>query len=115
MTEYQQCRATQIKVSHVQEYQPLVELYFQPQDVTKALLIIYCESSGRQYATNENKNGTNDKGIFQFNEMTWEWLQGKLKFTGSRFNIHLSTKVASWLAYNDGFHHWNASKHCWDV
>ena len=115
MTEYKQCKTTEFKLSHVQEYQPLVELYFQPQDISKALLIIYCESSGRQYATNENKNGTNDKGIFQFNEVTWEWLQEKLKFTGSRYNIRLSTKVASWLAYNDGFHHWNASKHCWDV
>lgn len=115
LTEYKQCRTTEVKLYHVQEYQQVVELYFQPQDVNKALLIIFCESSGRRGITNTNKNGTTDKGIFQFNDLTWAWLQDKLKFEGDRFNVELSTRIASWLAYNDGFHHWNSSKHCWDV
>jgi hypothetical protein len=113
LTDYRQCKLVEFQLTHVAEYQQVVELYFQPQDVERALRIIYCESSGNQYAINKNKNGTTDKGIWQFNDMTWKWLSSKFNFNKSRYNINFSTKMASWLVYNDSWKHWNSSKHCW--
>lgn len=94
-------------------WQPYVEYYFKPKDTTQALRIIFCESSGRTKVINKNTNGTTDVGGWQFNDKTWAWLKGKLKFEGDRTDMILSTRIASWLVYNDGWHHWNASKHCW--
>lgn len=79
----------------------------------KALTIIYCESRGKASARNINVDNSKDIGIWQFNDFTWNWLKAKLKFTGVRTDAVLSTRIASWLVYNDGWHHWNASKHCW--
>ena len=36
-----------------------------------------------------------------------------LKIQDDRFDAETSTAVASWLVYNDGWFHWNSSKHCW--
>ena len=95
-------------------WQPYVEEYFKPEDRVQALRIIFCESSGRANAIGNNTNGTQDIGGWQFNDATWSWLKGKLKFKGDRTEMILSTKIASWLVYNDGWHHWNSSRHCWE-
>ncbi len=113
VTEYIQCRDIEKKIEHVQEWQPLVSQYFKQEDVLKALTIIYCESSGIDYAVGVNTNGTKDIGLWQFNDNTWTWLTNKLKITSNRYNPEVSTAVASWLVYNDGWHHWNSSKRCW--
>ncbi len=113
MTEYIQCRDIEKKIEHVQKWEPLVSKYFDSIDIPKALTIIYCESSGREYIVNDNTNGTRDIGLWQFNDNTWEWLTPKLKLTSNRYNPEVSTAVASWLVYNDGWHHWNSSKRCW--
>ena len=113
IAEYVQCRNIENKIEHVIEWKPLISEYFKQEDIPKALAIIYCESSGRDYVINDNTNGTRDIGLWQFNDETWAWLKPKLKITSNRTNPKVSTAVASWLVYNDGWYHWNSSKHCW--
>lgn len=110
---YKDCRNHSAIIEHVIEWRPLVENYFDDADVVKALTIIYCESSGRPSAVNTNTNKSKDVGLFQFNDDTWSWLKGKLKFKDTRENPETNVAVASWLVYNDGWHHWNSSRKCW--
>ncbi len=115
LDNYQECRDKNEKISHVIQWEPLVSKYFNdPNDVQKSLLIIFCESSGREYAVNNNKNGTRDVGLWQFNDNTWAWLKAKLNIKESRYDPETSTAVAKWLIKNDGWYHWNSSKHCWN-
>ncbi|QDP46721.1 MAG: hypothetical protein Tp156SUR915002_11 [Prokaryotic dsDNA virus sp.] len=114
LIEYRECRLAEQQVSFVSQHIPLIQEHFlTKEDQIKALRIIYCESRGKINAVGKNKDGTYDKGLWQFNDNTWAWLKGKLKFTGDRFDPLLSTKVARWLIYNDGWKHWNSSKKCW--
>ena len=113
MTEYIQCRDIETKIEHVLEWKPLVSQYFKQEDIPKALTIIYCESSGRDDAVGVNTNGTRDIGLWQFNDNTWTWLTNKLNISSNRYNPEVTTAVAAWLVYNDGWHHWNSSKRCW--
>jgi hypothetical protein len=111
--EIQQCLTTKEKVEYVVHYGDVVSRYFKEEDIPKALNIIYCESSGIAEAVGVNTNGTRDVGLWQFNDDTWAWLKQKLNIISNRTNPEVSTAVASWLVYNDGWFHWNASKHCW--
>jgi hypothetical protein len=113
LVEYQECRTTKVEIEYVVHYTDLVSTYFKEDDILQALNIIYCESSGKPDAVGVNKNGTADVGLWQFNDDTWSWLKSKLGIISNRTNTTVSTAVASWLVYNDGWHHWNASKHCW--
>ena len=45
-SQFISCRKGQQQVNVVQDWRPLVEKYFKPQDVDKAMRIIFCESSG---------------------------------------------------------------------
>ena len=112
-SQYIDCRRGQQQVQVVQDWQPLIEKYFKAEDVSKAMRIIFCESSGRSNAVGINTNGTRDIGLWQFNDDTWDWLKEKLKIKKNRYDPETSTAVASWLVYNDGWFHWNSSKHCW--
>ena len=114
-TNYINCLAVERQIIFVEHWRPLVKTYFEEEDVNKALRIIYCESRGKEKAVGINKDGTKDVGLWQFNDNTWNWLKPKLKITGNRYDPILSTKVAKWLVYNDGWYHWNSSKHCWDT
>ena len=111
--QYIDCRKGQQQVQVVQNWQPLIEKYFKSEDVSKAMRIVFCESSGRANAVGKNTNGTRDIGLWQFNDKTWAWLKPKLKIKKNRYDAETSTAVASWLVYNDGWFHWNSSKHCW--
>ena len=113
ITNYIQCREEKTKVMYVQQWQPTIEQYFKQEDVKQAMLIVYCESRGKATAVGLNRDGTYDKGLWQFNDRTWAWLTPKLNIKGDRFNARLSTAIASWLVYNDGWHHWNSSSACW--
>ena len=113
LTEYKYCRVDQKQVNAVSQWSPLIQQHFLPEDHVKALKIIYCESKGKPNAKGKNKDGTYDVGIWQFNDNTWAWLTPKLKIEKSRYDPETSTSIASWLVYNDGWHHWNSSKHCW--
>lgn len=114
LEDYRWCDDTNEKVEYVIDWLPLVDKYFTEDDSRKALLVIYCESSGIRTAVGNNTNGTKDVGLWQFNDDTWSWLKDKLKITSKRTNAKVSTAVASWLVYNDGWHHWNSSRHCWE-
>ena len=111
---YATCLNNNKKINHVIEWQDDISLYFEDEDVREALLIVYCESSGNPNAVNINKDNSRDVGLFQFWDNTWQWLEDKLNFTGNRKTPSLNIKVASWLYYKSGSHHWNSSKHCWE-
>ena len=111
--QYIHCLNNETKIEHVIQWEPLVTEHFKKEDVAEALLIIFCESSGRSEAVNGNTNNTRDIGLWQFNDFTWIWLTPKLNITGPRTDPVLSTKIASWLYYNSGSHHWNSSNKCW--
>lgn len=113
LPEYKECVEVASKVEYVLEHTDLVQRYFKEEDILRALGIIYCESSGKAGAVGENTNGTQDVGLWQFNDNTWAWLTPKLGIISNRKDPEVSTAVASWLVYNDGWHHWNSSKHCW--
>ena len=113
LTTYKDCRNHSAIIEHVIEWRPLVENYFDDHDVVKALTIIYCENRGRPSAVNVNTDKSKDIGLFQFNDFTWNWLKEKLKFKDTRESPETNIAVASWLVYNDGWFHWNASRKCW--
>ena len=113
LLEYQECREMREHILHVSEHTDMVSQYFKEDDILRALGIIYCESSGKPTAVGINFNGTKDVGLWQFNDNTWAWLKPKLGIISERTNPEVSTAVAAWLVYNDGWHHWNSSKHCW--
>lgn len=110
---YASCLNNNEKVSHVIEWEESVSLYFKKEDVREALLIIFCESSGRPNAVNTNRDNSTDVGLFQFWDNTWLWLKNKLNIEGNRKTPSVNIKTASWLYYNSGSHHWNSSKDCW--
>lgn len=110
---YRECMEVRENIQHVSEHTDMVSRYFEEDDILRALGIIYCESSGQPTAVGINSNGTRDVGLWQFNDDTWAWLKPKLGIISNRKNPEVSTAVASWLVYNDGWHHWNSSKHCW--
>lgn len=114
LVEYKSCRLANQQVNHVSHWAPLVAEYFEAEDVRQALRVIFCESSGRQYAYNTNKDGSNDAGLMQFNNTTWDWLTPKLKIQEDRYDAETNVAVGSWLVYNSGWHHWSSSQHCWD-
>ena len=114
MTEYISCKRVEEKVQHVVEWHDVIAEYFEPEDVLQAMLVVFCESSGKPNAVGVNTNGTSDVGLWQFNDDTWAWLTSKLNIKVSRSNPIVSTRIASWLVYNDGWHHWNSSKGCWN-
>lgn len=113
ISSYISCIQESKKIEYVIDWYDTVEEYFEREDIIKALGIIYCESRGKAEAIGKNKNSTYDIGLWQFNDKTWEWLVPKLKIKSKRTNPVVSTAVASWLVYNDGWYHWNSSKHCW--
>ena len=113
LTEYRECQETNYMVYFVKEWLPTVQSYFKEEDILRALRIIHCESSGRPTVIGNNLNGTKDVGLWQFNDNTWAWLKSKLGIIGERTNPEVATRYAAWLVYNDGWHHWNSSKHCW--
>ncbi len=113
LSEYIECREVKAQVQYVEQWHGLISTYFKPEDVIQGMTIVYCESRGKETAVGRNTNGTDDVGLWQFNDKTWAWLKPKLDIISNRKNPIISTKVAAWLVYNDGWHHWNSSKHCW--
>ena len=113
ITTYISCIHERKKIEYVIDWYDTVEEYFGREDIVKALGIIYCESRGKAGAIGKNKDSTYDVGLWQFNDNTWNWLVPKLKIKSKRTNPIVSTAVASWHVYNDGWYHCNSSKHCW--
>ena len=101
-------------IEEVQEWIPLIKNYFQAQDEALALTVLYCESSGREKAKGYNNDGSIDQGLFQFNSQTEKWLEKDIyKRDLDMYDAETNVKAARWLSFNDGWHHWYSSKHCW--
>ena len=106
----QQCEV----IEEVQEWIPLVNKYFKSEDEALALTVLFCESSGNPKAHGHNRNGTIDKGLFQFNSKTEKWLEEDIYNKElDMYDPETNVKAARWLSLNSGWHHWNSSYHCW--
>ena len=100
-------------IEDTEQWQYKVYQYFQ-EDTMQALSVMSCESDGIVNATNTNKDGSKDIGLFQFNERTTRWIEKDIyKRSLDMFDPITNIRVARWLQSNSGWHHWNASKHCW--
>ena len=100
--------------TEVQEWIPLIKVYFQAQDEALALTVMYCESRGYANATGYNTDGSYDQGLFQFNNRTEKWLEDDIYNKDlDMYDAETNVKAARWLSFYDGWHHWNSSKHCW--
>ena len=101
-------------VEEVQEWIPLIKVYFQAQDEALALTVMYCESRGYANATGYNTDGSYDQGLFQFNNRTEKWLEDDIYNKDlDMYDAETNVKAARWLSFYDGWHHWISSKHCW--
>jgi len=97
----------------VKQWYGLTQQYF-GDETLKALAVMSCESDGYPNAVNVNGDGSLDRGLFQFNTDTEAWLEKDIfKRDLDIFNPKINIRTAAWLVFNDGWHHWNASKHCW--
>ncbi len=99
-------------VVSVEDWRPLVEMFFAPGDVDRALRIIGCESRGNPSAKNPSSSAS---GLFQHLASAWPSRSAKAGWRGSDvFDPVANTAVAAWLVYRGGgWSHWNASSHCW--
>ena len=94
------------------DWQPLVEHFFDPEDVQRALDVISCESGGDPYAKNPSSSAS---GLFQHLGSEWDrraygagWYQSDI------FDPVANVAVAAWLVYEGGgWSHWLASGQCW--
>lgn len=94
-------------------WRPLVEKYFKPGDVQRAIDVIRCESSGYQYAANPTSSA---RGLFQHMGRFWKERSEKAGIPGADiFDPEAQMIVAAWLVYEQGGweRHWYPSQHCW--
>lgn len=96
----------------VQDWLPLVEAFFAPEDVARALEVIDCESGGDPSAKNRYSSAS---GLFQHLGSYWAERSELAGYSGSDvFDPLANVAVASWLVYDGGgWSHWAASSHCW--
>lgn len=96
----------------VEVWRPVVEAHFAPTDVTRALRIIFCESSGDPNAKNPRSSAS---GLFQHLGRFWPERSVKAGVPGADiFDPSANVTVAAWLVYEGGgWSHWNPSRHCW--
>lgn len=97
---------------NVEVWRPLVATYFAPEDVSRALSVISCESSGDPNAKNPTSSA---RGLFQHLGRFWPERSVKAGVPGADiFDPVANTIVASWLVYEGGgWSHWNPSRYCW--
>ncbi|HEY5652241.1 MAG TPA: transglycosylase SLT domain-containing protein [Acidimicrobiia bacterium] len=97
---------------NVETWRPLVEAYFPPSDVARALRVIGCESSGDPDAKNPRSSAS---GLFQHLARFWSERSVKAGLAGADiFDPEANAAVAAWLVYEGGgWSHWNPSRHCW--
>ncbi len=84
----------------------LITSYFEPEDVTRAVRIAWCESSFNPVAVNPV---TGKAGLFQHSPETWNELSAQAGFEGaSPLEPEANVAVAAWLLYEvpGGWSHW---------
>jgi hypothetical protein len=96
----------------VEVWRPLVETYFAPADVARALAVISCESSGDPNAKNPRSSAS---GLFQHLGRFWQERSVDAGLPGADiFDPTANVAVAAWLVYEGGgWSHWNPSRYCW--
>jgi hypothetical protein len=99
-------------VDSVEDWRPLVERYFEPGDVDRALAIIRCESGGNPAAANPHSSA---RGLFQHLASEWPSRAEKAGWEGADIlDPVANVAVGAWLAYRGGgWAHWAASGRCW--
>lgn len=100
------------EVSTVEDWRPLVKMFFEPEDIDRALAIIRCESGGNPTAKNPSSSAS---GLFQHLGSQWRARADRAGWEGADvFDPVANTAVAAWLAYHGGgWRHWSASRGCW--
>jgi len=93
-------------------WRSLVEAYFSPADVDRALWVIHCESSGEPNAVH---GASSASGLFQHLPKFWEDRSAQAGLAGANIlDPDSNVAVAAWLVYSGGgWRHWNQSAHCW--
>lgn len=93
-------------------WRPIVELYFQPRHVSRALRVMRCESGGDPWAKNPTSTAS---GLFQHLGSLWPPRAERAGWENADvFDPHANIAVAAWLVYEGGgWGHWNPSRHCW--
>ncbi len=96
----------------VERWRPLVSLYFEADDVDRALDVIWCESRGDRWAKNPNSTAS---GLFQHLASMWGDRSPQAGFAGDDvFDPVANVGVAAWLVYErGGWSHWYPSEPCW--
>lgn len=93
-------------------WRPLVERYFQPEDVDLALRIMQCESRGKPRAWNYQSKAS---GLFQHLPEYWplrSYLVGFFK--ADIYDPEANIAAAAWLVYDaGGWGPWRSSESCW--
>lgn len=104
-------RSTGILVG-IERWRPLVEKYFEPEDVDRAMDVMACESAGNPRAANPTSSA---RGLFQHLGSFWPERARKAGRPGADiFDPDDNVAVAAWLVYHGGgWRHWNASSACW--
>ncbi len=99
-------------VTGVEDWRPLIERFFAPEDVDRALRIVSCESGGDPAAANPISTA---RGLFQHLGSAWPKRAERAGWGGSDIlDPVANTAVAAWLVYEGGgWSHWAASGHCW--
>ena len=88
----------------VEQWRPLVEKYFQPDDVAWAMRVMACESGGDPYAKNPRSSAS---GLFQHLARYWDARSAKAGWAGaSIWDPEANIAVAAWLYYTGGPGHW---------
>jgi hypothetical protein len=79
-------------------------------DPNLAVKVAKCESNLEVNAVNKNKNGTTDRGIYQWNDYYHPDITDKMAF-----DPQIATNKFCEAVKNGNLSWWNASKKCWNV
>jgi hypothetical protein len=93
-------------------WRPLVEHFFDAEDVERALAVMACESKGDPAAKNPRSSAS---GLFQHLASQWGPRAEAIGYPeASVFDPVANVAAAAWLVYDGGgWSHWNASRGCW--
>jgi hypothetical protein len=95
----------------VEGWRHLVEHFFEPGDVSRALAVMACESHGDPNANSPNSSAS---GLYQHLASRFPARAEAAGFEGSSvFDPVVNVAVAAHLVHTDGWWHWNASRSCW--
>ena len=91
----------------VERWRTLVEAYFPPSEVDRALSIIRCESGGDPRAFNRRSRAA---GLFQHLLKYWEKRSAAAGWSGADpFDPTANVAVAAWLWRTGGWGHWTCA------